>query len=190
MSKALSNILTIFKVAKIVAKVIFILTIVVGAIDCLLVCSLPLVGDTLLTSFFYEKPIDLPTTYLARTVGLITCAGEAVLAFLAQRYFGNVLEAKTPFTQEGSKECFRLGVGALIVSVATSLAAGITIGIFQIMFSTVPELDSGESISLSTGLFFMFLSLIFKHGAEVQASAIPQEPSSESKEQQDEGETV
>ena len=32
------------------------------------------------------------------------------------------------------------------------------------------------SVSLSTGLFFLFLSLIFKHGAELQIPAPAAEP--------------
>ena len=36
--------------------------------------------------------------------GLAVCAGEAVEAAFAKRYFGNALKAGTPFTHAGAKE--------------------------------------------------------------------------------------
>ncbi len=180
MSKTLSTILTIFKVAKIVAKVIFILCIV-GAAGCLLaLVALPIIGINLPSFLPIEEDLNLPAAYLTCIAGLITCVGEAILTFLAERYFGKVLTAGTPFTLDGAKESFRLGVAAAIIAVATATALGMTLAVCQLISSDVTELDVDTSVSLSTGLFFMFLSLIFKHGAEIQASAIPQESTSES----------
>lgn len=171
MRKTLSNILTIFKVAKIVAKVVFILCIVGGA-GCLIALStLPIFRIILPIQSLVKEGLDLPSVYLACTVGAIACAGEAILAFLAERYFGNVLNAGTPFTREGAKESFRLGLASIIVSVATSVVLGIAFAIIFLISPGVSEFDIGTSISLSTGLFFMFLSLVFKHGAELQESA-------------------
>ena len=168
MSKTLSNILTVFKVARIVAKVVFILCIV-GGVGCLVgLFCLPFVEGA--AELFFEEGLDLSSAYLGCIVGAITCAGEAVLSFLSERYFKNVLTAGTPFTFEGSKECFRLGVASLIISAAISIVSAIVAGILLALAQmNVAEPDFSLSISISTGLFFMFLSLIFKHGAELQA---------------------
>ena len=176
MSKTLSNILTVFKVAKIVAKVAFILCLV-GSIGCLvgLLC-MPFVGDSVSGVLFPEVGFDLSSAYLACTVGAIACVGEAILAFLAEHYFKNVLTAGTPFALEGAKECFRLGIASIIVSVAVSILAGGVSFVFLLFSeSTLAESNLSMSISLSTGLFFLFLSLIFKYGAELQKSSDSEE---------------
>ena len=170
MSKTLSNILTVFKVARIVAKVVFILCIVGGA-GCLVgLFCLPFAEGA--AELFFEENLDLSSAYFGCIVGAITCAGEAVFAFLSERYFKNVLTAGTPFTLDGSKECFRLGVASLIVSAAISIVSAIVAGILLALAQmNVAEPYFSLSISLSTGLFFLFHSMIFKHGAELQKTS-------------------
>ncbi|MBO5939323.1 MAG: hypothetical protein J6Q82_07510 [Clostridia bacterium] len=169
MSKTLSNILTIFKVARIVAKVVFILCII-GAAGCLLgLLALPMVGSFLSSELLIEEGLTLSSAYLGCIVGLISCIGEMILAFLAERYFKNVLNAGTPFTFDGAKECFRFGIASIIVSIAVSIASGIVAAAILVFTSSMlAEPEFGTSISLSMGLFFLFLSLIFKHGAELK----------------------
>lgn len=171
MSKTLSNILTVFKVVRVIAKVVFILCII-GAVGCGIgLISLLAVGNNLPSFLFSENIVSLPSAYAACISGLITCVGEAVFAFLAERYFANVLSAGTPFTLDGSKESFRLGIASIIIAVAVSLATAIVVAICAWFSTELSKFDVNASISLSTGLFFMFLSLIFKHGAELQANA-------------------
>ncbi len=169
MSKTLSTILTIFKVAKIVAKVVFILCIIGGAGSLIGLATLPM------AEFVAEEGMELGEAYIACVVGAIACAGEAVFAFFAERYFGHVLESGTPFTVEGAKESFRLGIISIIVSGAVAVVSGMGLAIYQLISSGGAQLDVDMSVSLTTGLFFMFMSLIFKHGAEIKA-AIPEEP--------------
>ena len=173
MSKTLSTILTIFKVVKIIAKVVFILCIIGGA-GCLIgLATLPM------AAVFAEEYLDLSSAYLGCFVGAAVCAAEAVFAFFAARYFDNVLKAGTPFTLEGSKEIFRLGIASIIISVACAIIVGVASFVFVLIADpTMDAPDVNMSISLSTGLVFLFLSLIFKHGAELQAP-IAQEPRQE-----------
>ena len=169
MSKTLSTILTIFKIARIVAQVIFIFCII-GAIGCLIgATALPMVDSLLPSELLAEEGISLTDACAACIVGLFVCSGEAVVAFFAKNYFANVLSAGTPFTFTGAKECFRLGVTSIIVSLAVAIASAITVGIFEFFFRNTSAINVDSSISLSTGLFFLFLSLIFKHGAELAA---------------------
>lgn len=170
MSKTLSIILTVFKVAKIVAKVVFILCIV-GGVGCLIsLATLPFLGGIIPAEMLTEEGLDLPSTLFASLVGVIACTGEAICAFFAEKYFGLVLEAKTPFTFDGSKKCFNLGLISIITSLAVSVASGIILGIGLLIYPNTTGFEAETSISLSTGLFFLFMSLIFKHGAETQAS--------------------
>lgn len=176
MNKTLSHILTIFKVAKIVAKVVFILCIIGGAGCLLALLCLPLVGDIISSGPLFEEGIHLSSAYVACTIGAIACVGEAILAYLSERYFKNVLTAGTPFSLDGAKECFRLGIASIIVSVAVSILSGIIFFVFPLFSASMgAESDFNASFSLSTGLFFLFLSLIFKHGAELQKSSESEE---------------
>lgn len=168
MSKTLSNILTIFKVARIIAKIVFILCIIGGA-GCLLgVLTLPLAESIVSEEMLIVQGLSFATAYIGCMTGVITCAGEAVFAFLAERYFKKVLNAGTPFTFEGAKESFRLGITSIIISVITSIVSGIAAFIILLISSpNAEELDFSTSTSISMGLFFLFLSIIFKHGAEI-----------------------
>jgi hypothetical protein len=169
MSKTLPNILTVFKVVRIIAKIVFILCII-GGVGCLLgLTSLPMVGGLLSAGVLAEEGLALPSAYLGCIVGFISCAGEAIFAFLAERYFKSVLNAGTPFTFESAKEIFRLGIISIIISAAIAVISGIAaFAIYLFSAPTAAEFDSSASISVSTGLVFLFLSMIFKHGAEIQ----------------------
>lgn len=169
MSKTLSTILTIFKVARIIAKILFILSII-GAAGCAVaLITLPLAG-TIPSEILALGEVDFVEAYAACIVGAIVCAGEIIITYLSHKYFKNVLEAGTPFTFVGSKECFRLGLTSIITSCAMSIATGIVVAIYELMVSGGQQLNVESSISLSMGLFFMFMSLLFKHGAEQSIS--------------------
>ena len=172
-SKTLSIILTIFKVAKIVAKVVFILCIVGGACCLIAMTMIPFAGS-IMSALFPEEGIDIFAAYPACIAGSIACAGEAVFAFFAERYFGNVLNHGTPFTFEGAKECFRLGIASVIISVATSVAESIAV-FAAMLIDNSADIKIDSTITLSTGIFFLFMSLIFKYGAELRAT-VSEEP--------------
>ena len=170
MSKTLSNILTVFKVARILAKVVFILCIVGGAGCLVALVTLPFAENAAQMFLPSEAEIEFSSVYPACIAGLIACVGEVIFAFMAERYFAHVLNAGTPFTLDGAKECSRLGLASVILSAATAVLAGLMIPLVAIVAGNASELDIEMSVSLSTGLFFLFLSLIFRHGAELGAS--------------------
>lgn len=169
MSKALSNLLTVFKVARIVAKVVFILCIIgcVGSGIGLVV--LPFAG-TVQAWFESEGKDILLSDYFDCIVSMLSCAGSAACAYIAERYFSNVLSAETPFTFDGSKECFKLGITSIVISCATAVAVGIVALVFA-FFEEADLLDVKVDFSITLGLFFLFLSMIFKYGAELKVSS-------------------
>lgn len=165
MSKTLSNILTVFKVAKIIAKVVFILSIIGGVGSLVSLVTLPFAS--VVAEIFEEGGAISSLTYSACIVGALECASEAICAFFAEKYFGHVLESGTPFTVEGSKECFKFGLISIITSASFCVAYGIVQGIFMLISQNTQGFEADVSISLTTGLLFMFMSLIFKYGAEL-----------------------
>jgi len=168
MSKSLSTLQTIAKVAKIVCKVIFILCIV-GGIGCAIGLLMLLVFGRVAfeaLDFFGENAYLLGA--VGCIVGVISCVGEAILAYYGERYFKHELEAGTPFTHDGAKEIFRLGIMSLIVSAAASVLSGMVYGVFLIFSPNMTEFDVSSSWSLGTGLVLLLLSVIFRYGAEIR----------------------
>lgn len=169
MSKTLSNILTVFKIARILAKIVFICCII-ASVCCLLALPMLSMAEAIVSNdLFDEVGVDISTAYVGLIVGIVSCVGEAIFAFLAEKYFKNVLDAGTPFAFDRAKECFRLGITSLIISVAVSIISGIASGVVLFLANTdAMEFDFNASISISTGLFFLFLSMLFKYGAELK----------------------
>ena len=172
MSKTLSNILTVFKIVRILAKIVFVLCIV-GVVCCSLAfLVLPMAESVVGEELFAETGVDFSVTYAVLAVAIVSCIGEAIFAFWAERYCKGVLAVGTPFTFDGAKECFRLGVASLIISLAVSIVSAIISAVVLAMLAISGgsgfETEFGSSFTLSTGLCLMFISLLFKHGAEQQ----------------------
>ncbi len=180
MSKSLSILQTIAKVAKIVCKVVFILCIVGGVGSLIGLLALVVFGPSLVGGLGhqFENEAALLSSISGCIAGAITCAGEVVLARMGERYFDRELEAGTPFTKDGAKEIFRLGIASLIVSVATSIASGIVFGIFWIFEPSLSAEELSSGISIGTGLVCLLLFVIFSYGAELREQ-IPTEKAEE-----------
>lgn len=168
MSKSLSTLQTIAKVAKILCKIAFIFCIV-GGIGCLLgLLTLLVFGADTFEAIDLLESNPFYTGVLGCIVGVIACIGEAIVAYYGERYFAHELQVGTPFTQDGAKEIFRLGIMSIIVSVAISVLTGIVYGIFMILDPAITDFDVSVSVSLTTGLVLLLLSVIFRYGAEIR----------------------
>lgn len=178
MSKSLSTIQTVFKVLKILCKVLFILCIV-GAVGCavgaICVCFVGVLPNEIIGLISDEAEISICAMVISCISGLVVCASEAVIFRFSEIYFTHVLEAGTPFTYEGSKEIFRLGVISIAVPLGVSILLGILLGISQVAFDGANSIDIDGSISIGGGLVLMFLSLIFKYGTELSQNGIDKE---------------
>lgn len=172
--KTLKTLQTLAKIGRILSTVAFVLCIV-GGIGCILgIISLAIIpegfriGDVTIRGLVEQKAgWTFSTCYLALTQGLILCAGEAVLAKFAERYFKNELAAGTPFTFDGAKELMRLGILAICIPIGTAIVAAIAHGIFNVAAKYVadPNLDNNTSIIL--GVMMIVGSFLCRHGAEV-----------------------
>ena len=173
MSKTLSNILTVFKVAKVIAKIAYIFAII-GAVGSLVGLVVLAVGAFSVPSEFIA---DINSGYLGCIVALVSCVAGAVWMFWAEKYFARVLSVGTPFTFEGAKECFRLGIASLIISAAVSVLCGIAAAVMELFGGAALNAELNISISVAEGLFLMFIAMIFKHGAELRETGA--EPAAE-----------
>ena len=166
MSKSLSVIQTVFKVLRIICKVLFILCIV-GGVGCIigLTCALfvPFLHNAIIDIISDEAQISMGAIIIPCLSGLITCVSEAVLFYFSEIYFKRELESGTPFTYEGSKEIFRLGV----LCIAIPFGASFLIGILELIGKGINGTDISSTFSIGRGLVLIFASVIFKYGAEI-----------------------
>ena len=135
MDKNLHTIQVLGKVGRIVARVIWIVctvatVIMIGGIIAL-ACGLDniiKVGDITIHGLIKaETELSTNQGYIALTVGAIMAAGNAIMAWFADRYFTLQVKTGTPFTVACADGMRKLGliyvIGALILSsVATAVA--------------------------------------------------------------------
>ena len=179
MSKTLNTIQTIVKIAKVLAIIVMVASIIGAAGSAIALGAMAITGgESELTenAIFMGEPADLYFTYIST---IITCVAEAILAYLAMKYFNNELAAGTPFTFDGSKQLLRLGLINLAVAFGVAFLEVLIYIIMSVYFPELQEIDS-NSWSLGTGIAMMLLSLVFKYGAETASPAF--DPYDEEKE--------
>ena len=78
--------------------------------------------------------------------------------------------------------CHRVALAEFCIAVTASVSVvgGIVFGVTRMLAeSAVLESEINMSVSVSTGLFFLFMSMIFKHGAELKKAAEEKETQEE-----------
>ena len=172
--KTLKTLQVLAKIGRILSTIVFIVCVVGGALCLLAIPCLAIIpegfqigGTTIRGLIEQNADWSLPTCYLAMIQGVIFCAGEAVLAKFAERYFKNELAVGTPFTFDGSKELMRLGILAVCIPIGTSIVAAIVYGIFRAVTKDVVNPDFDNSPSIILGVMLVVGSLLCRHGAEV-----------------------
>ena len=174
MNKTLNTIQTIVKVARIIAKIVFVLCII-GAVGSVLGLGAIIAAGGIIEEYVELIPYSANSgeLYFACIIACISCVAEAVLAHLAIKYFDRELLEGTPFTFGGSKELFKLGIINIAVAVGIGILQGI---VYVILWVYFPELEgtTDYNASIGTGLAMMLLSLVFKYGAETASPAFDQ----------------
>ena len=179
--KALDTIQTLSRIGRILSKIARIFSII-GLCGCVAgLLSLTLgrgglikLGGVTLHSFLDERfGYNIKSICAALSGWLILCAGEAVLAGFAERYFKNELQAGTPFTTDGAKELRRLGILTLCIPTGCALAAriaeGVLAGMLKIERADMLDLCTEGGAHLALGVMFLFVSLLCRNGTELQA---------------------
>lgn len=171
--KTLKTIQVLSKIGKILSKIAFICSLV-GFCGCVAgMISLALGAETLKLGGLTLKSIlqkdaatGMGTVYGAITVGLILCAGEAVLSKFAEHYFKRELADGTPFHLDGAKELFRLGILTIIIPLVSRTIAEIAYAVISRVMTDVAPLQMNESSSVTLGIMFIVMSVVCKYGAE------------------------
>ncbi len=174
MTKTLKTIQTISKVGKILSKIAFICGIVSFALCFFGLISLGLGAETLkiggvTVHSIIEENAGLSTAaiYVSIAVAMVTVAADTVIAKLFERYFALELSDGTPFTFNGAKRLQKLGIFLIIIPLIANIIAST---IYSIGLETVTDLQSMNldyTGGIGMGLALLFVSLIFKYGAEL-----------------------
>lgn len=180
MNKTLNTIQTIVKVARIIAKIVFVLCIV-GVVGSAVALGVIIAAGGIIEEYAELIPFtgNVGDLYYACIIACISCVAEAILARFAIKYFDHELSAGTPFTFDGSKELFKLG----IINIAVAIGIGVLQGfVYVILWLFFPELEGTTeyNVSIGTGIAMMLFSLIFKYGAQTASPAF--DPYDEDKE--------
>ena len=174
MSNSLPTIQKIAKVACVIAKIVFVCSII-GAIFLALSLfatvstrTVELDGISVAGMIENMTGTNFASFVFSSVASLASCVGAIITSKFAIIYLTHELEDGTPFTPAGSKELLRYGILATAIpfgiSTLTSLA-------FTITHVFVPHLNdsllSDDSISLGFGIMVIILSIVCKHGSEL-----------------------
>ena len=178
-SKSLQTIQNLNKLGKVLSKIVFICCLV-GAIGCIIgIASVALIGTDEVLKIggvsirgLIEKEADMniTTLYVAMFVWMVVCISEAVISKTAEHYFSNELAAGTPFTFEGAKEMLRLGIIVIAVPLGTTFACAVGVGIVSALVEGVDKIEISNDVSVTLGIMFIVMSVIFRYGAEIKSS--------------------
>lgn len=170
----LKKIQTIMKVLRIITKIAFVACIVGGAL-CLLSLLLLFLGDVMglvgvevAKSMISPKDISLSVAYCAVLVGLCQTIFGALITHKWNRYYKMEEEDGTPFMEESAKYLFSTAIYELIMGFVAFIVSTVIVAVFEVTHADVnfPQ-DIKFSFDAATVLFTLFLSLVFKYGAEV-----------------------
>lgn len=171
--KTLKTIQTLAKVGRVMSKIVFICCII-GFCGCMIGIIAVAAGGHVFLVFgasledllVNEADVTMGTLYASMAVGLILCAGEAVLAAFAEHYFKREVKDGTPFTHAGANEMMRLGVLAIALPLASQILAEIVYVIIKSVTEGVEPMNLDAYGSVGMGIMFMLAALICRYGAE------------------------
>lgn len=181
--KSLVTIQKLSKVGSVLSKIAFIFSIIgfCGCIAGLLSLQIgnggliKIGGVTLHGLISEEYGYNIKSITAALAGWLIVCAGEAVLAKFAERYFKNELQAGTPFTLAGAKELLRLGILTLALptgcAVAGSIVEGVVAGFLNVTKAAAMDLYFSNEASIALGVLFLIGSPLCRYGAALREKA-------------------
>ncbi len=167
MKTTIDKIDALHKAGKILSRIFFILS-AVGLVALVISAIYLFVtggGNEKIEKIFVKYGYSSSSAYLFILVAAISLIGELFLSFKAEKYFSLELERGTPFTREGAKSLFRLGLYSIIVSVLTNTASFLIFNFASIETAKVNYQFPG---SIALGVMFIITSLILKYGCELK----------------------
>lgn len=179
--KTLNTIQTLSKIAKVFCKIIFICAII-GLCGCIAGIlskyfgfeAFKLGGVTIQGLIQDKANLSDGELYADMFKGAVYSIGTLILFGFAGSYFKRELNDGTPFTFDGAKNIFRLGILTICISCAEKIVYTIGYSIISKRFADVSqsELEAGGYVGI--GIALIIISLLCKYGAESMQNKDPQ----------------
>ena len=173
MSKSLKTIQVLAKIAYVISSIVFVFSII-GGVSCVL--ALVLLGSVkelgtefvdISRSIFNETGMSMLSVFYACLIGALGCVAGALLSFMSKRYFKTQLDAGTPFTYVCAQKMLKLGLWFVITPIAVSVCSAVMYIVLFAFDPSIFETELSATVDISTGIIFLILSVVFKHGAEI-----------------------
>jgi len=172
--KSLKTVQGLAKAGRILSTIVFICSIVAGALCAIGALLTGIIGDGVIDFVnrhlvkFDEGAVTLTVEYMltALICGVIICACEAVLSKFAINYFKRELKDGTPFTLGGAAELKRLGLLAIFIPIGAYAAAGIVYGVMKLTYPELNEVSYSSGGTIMLGVMLLVGSCLCKLGAE------------------------
>ena len=175
--KSLETIQKVAKFCKIFSKIVYVFCIIslifliIGSVGVICMPDSVTINSKQFILFDELKDTDIQfnksTAFDELVVGIILILGELYLARKAIKYFEFELEERTPFTKKSADEIKNLGILSIAVPIIVSLVGLIAHIIIKAVMDNVTDFDINLNVSLSVGLFLLFLSAVFRYGASL-----------------------
>ena len=171
----LKTIQKIMKVMKVITRIGYVMCVVGGSICLVSILVLLVLDKTGLMAdedvkamFMFQNTVTA-VAYCGCLVGLCQTAFGALITRKWNRYFTMEQNDGTPFVKESAEFLFSAAINELILGFVAFIVSLVIIAVFEV---TNGEIDFPFDLKLSfdivTVLFTMFLSLVFRYGAEVR----------------------
>ncbi len=108
------------------------------------------------------KDFDMKSAAMTAIAGAIVSVAQGVVLMFGHGYFKRAEEDGTPFTHDGAKQLFVLG----IITLAIPLGALIIVGIISAISGADVNLDN--TVELGIGIGMILLSKVYDYGATLE----------------------
>lgn len=166
MMKSLERVQKICKVLKVLAKIVFVCSIVATCVFGLLSILFIIFGNNL-DVIDYFASIDLPYEFnyvLCLFVGLtIESAFSIALYHYVVKFYNFELELGNPFDKPLIKEMRKLGILHIVLPIVSSIITAIFSGIFG-----YSNFTSSTFSGVTIGIVYLLLSCVIEYGSELK----------------------
>ena len=180
--KSLKRVQTLFKVARILCLIFFILAIV-AASGCLIafivlpsISGLPAGNGKTVADIIEQNAGPMYLIYANIATGLMFSGACIFLTKYSELFFREVEKIGTPFRHEVGKKMRKVGLVSIIVALSVSLLIVIVVASIIAANRGSGSADFSFGFSIFYGIFLLILSLFCDYGADLEEAKSQEDP--------------
>jgi len=180
--KSLKRLQTLFKVARILCLIFFILAII-GASGCLIafiilpaISQLPAGNGKTVAEVIEKEAGPMYIIYANIAAGLMSCGASIFLTKYSEVFYRNVEKIGTPFRRDVAKKMRKVGLVSIIVSLSVGLLIVIVVSSIILANRGKGSADFSFGFTFFYGIFLLILSLFCDYGADLAEAKSQEDP--------------